>query len=134
MTSDKTEITTRSIPEDRPLSEKEKSLLRWLLEHGTREASTYIIQIPHLRVSSRCPCGCASIDFAVGGKLAASSGGMQILADYLWDEADNGPFGVFVFARGEQLAGLEVWSAGSADAPKSLPDPQQLRPFGPAQN
>jgi hypothetical protein len=134
MTPNKKEIATRSIPDDRPLSDKEKSLLRWLLEHGTHEASPFIIQIPHLLVSSRCPCGCASIDFADGGKLAASSGGMQILADFVWDEADHGPFGVFVFARGQQLAGLEVWSAGSADAPKSLPDPQQLRPFGPVQN
>src|SRR5881396_2828762 len=52
-----------SIPDDRPLTSKEITLLRWLLEHGTDSAAQHVGEIEKLRVASRCGCGCASIDF-----------------------------------------------------------------------
>jgi hypothetical protein len=58
---------TRPLPEDRPLSTKESSLVQWMLEHGNPDSACFLTQVDEARVVSRCPCGCASIDFAIGG-------------------------------------------------------------------
>ena len=62
------------IPEDRPLTGQEAALVRWLLEQGGTTAVGFIPQLAELRVISRCPCGCASIDFAIGGTVPPAEG------------------------------------------------------------
>ena len=125
---------TMPIPEDRPLTTAEESLVRWLLEHGTRQVTAYLPQLGQARVMSRCYCGCASINFAIGGVIPAAGEAIDILADYEW-QADDGPlFGVFVFARVGLLAGLEVWSVDGLAPAVSLPEIRQLRPLGASQN
>ena len=49
--------------QDRPLTEQERSLVRWLLEHGNPDAAEFLPQLADAWVVSRCGCGCASIDF-----------------------------------------------------------------------
>src|SRR5436853_5993416 len=93
----------KPIPEDRPLSAQEATLVRWLLDHGTRSAKAYLSQVDSVRVISRCGCGCASIDFVTEPK------GMEVLSDYQWED-QTGLFAVFIFARGGVLAGLDVYS------------------------
>ena len=127
-------MTSRtSIPEDRPLTAQEVALVRWLLNHGTAASTSFMPQLDQARVVSRCYCGCASIDFAIGGMVPPAGDGIQILADYEWQTAERHLFGVFVFARAGLLAGLEVYSVdGLADA-KCLPAVEQLRPLGAGQ-
>jgi hypothetical protein len=117
------------IIEDRPLTAHEKALVRWLLEHGKPEAAGFLPQLGNAWVVSRCPCGCASIDFAIGGVVPPSEAGMHVLSDYVWDAADGTCCGVFVFERGGQLNGLEVWTADGTKPVTSLPTVDQLRPL-----
>ncbi len=118
-----------SIPEDRPLTPREEALVRWLLEHGTAEAAGCLPQLGQAWVVSRCPCGCASIDFAIAGKTSSAKDGMEILADYGWQAPDGSRFGVFVFSYGGLLAGLEVWSIDGLAAASSLPATEELQPL-----
>ena len=117
------------IPEDRPLTAKESQLARWLLQHGDASGTSYLSQLDQAHVVSRCPCGCASIDFAVNGVTPPADAGMQILADFAWQAADGSQFGIFVFSRGELLAGLEVWSIDGLASPSILPRIDQLHPI-----
>jgi hypothetical protein len=120
---------TGPIPEDRPLTAQEAALVRWLLEHGNPDAAGFIPQLADAWVVSRCPCGCASIDFAIGGMVPPAGAGMHVLSDYLWQAADGAQCGVFLFACGGQLAGMEVWSVDGMQTVGSLPAIEQLRPL-----
>src|SRR6202008_916911 len=73
---------TTAIPEDRPLTATEVSLVRWLLQHGIPQAANYIPQLDRARVASRCYCGCASVDFAIDGAVPSASEPMGVLADF----------------------------------------------------
>ena len=119
--------STGDIPEDRPLSDEERSLVRWMLEHGESHAPSFLSQLEQARVGSRCRCGCASVNFSVAGKEPAGTG-MDILSDQVWEEGE-GHFGVFVFGLSGSLAGLEVYSLDGAVTPTWLPRSEQLRPF-----
>ena len=118
-----------SIKEDRPLSEREHTLVRWLLEHGEEHAAAFVSQLSNTRVVARCGCGCASVDFAVAGQRAPSSGGMDILSDYGWRDASGHRFGAFVFARGGILAGLDLWSIDGHATATRLPELSELIPI-----
>lgn len=121
------------IPEDRPLTAHEEALVRWLLEHGNPDAAVFLPQLAQARVVSQCPCGCASIDFAIGGVVPPAGAGMNVLSDYMWQADDGTHCGVFVFACGGLLSGLEVWSADGLEAVSSLPAIERLRPLAAAQ-
>jgi hypothetical protein len=117
---------TSSIPEDRPLTDEERRLTRWMLEHGTPDAATFLVQLQTARVISRCPCGCASIDFSIAGQ-PRPFGPLQILADFEFGD-ENNLCGAFVFAVNGVLAGLEVCGY-AVDAPRELPKTELLRPL-----
>jgi hypothetical protein len=117
------------IVENRPLSAQEIALTTWLLEHGKSGARAYLDHIARAEVVARCACGCASVDFAIGGECASLASGMEILADYQWRGSLGELFGVFVFARGGLLGGLEVWSIDGAASPTQLPQPSELTPL-----
>ncbi len=118
--------STGDIPEDRPLSDGERSLVRWMLKHGESHAPSFLSQLEQARVSSRCRCGCASINFSVAGEGPPTTG-MEVLSDYLWDDAEGHKFGAFVFAQGGLLAGLDLWSVDGVVTPTWIPRPDQLR-------
>ncbi|MBK8479212.1 MAG: hypothetical protein IPL39_23910 [Opitutaceae bacterium] len=71
------------IAEDRPLTESEKTLLRWLLEHGETRGRDFLPQIDCARVSGRCGCGCATVDLAVDG-LKEQEKGLFPVADFFY--------------------------------------------------
>ena len=116
------------IPEDRPLIDEECSLVRWMLEHGESHASSFLPQLEQARVASRCRCGCASINFSVPDKESSETG-MDVLCDYVWEDAEGHKFGAFIFVRGGLLAGLDLYSVDGAVTPSWLPKPEQLHPL-----
>lgn len=116
------------IPDERPLTDEEYQLASWMLEHGEPEAKKFLSQLAFARVVARCPCGCASIDFEIAGH-PNHAGGLHILGDFLYG-GETDLSGVFIFERNGVLAGIEVYGL-ACDAPKTLPKPRSLRPFGP---
>jgi len=111
----------------RPLTEQERSLAQWMLEHGNPEAPAFLTQLAHADATLwHCPCGCASFNFKVEGRSEAPPG-VQILGDFVVGEGEA-MFGIFVFECGGTLSGVEVYSL-AADAPRILPTPEQLRPW-----
>ena len=117
------------IPEDRPLSSEECRLVKWLLEHGNPDAIGFLHQLEKARVVSRCPCGCPSVDFAIDGRTPAAGVGMNVLSDYYWEDSAGHAFGVFAYACGELLSGLEVWSADGLGENCKLPLIEELKPL-----
>jgi hypothetical protein len=118
-----------SLLETRRLTDEEQQLIKWMLEHGSSEASSLLPQLKLARATNwRCECGCASINIVVEGREPpVATKEMHIVADFVFGP-DNEPNGIFLFEKGGLLAGLEVYGL-AADAPKSLPRPDALRPF-----
>jgi hypothetical protein len=115
-----------AIAVNRPLTAHERSLARWLLEHGTLDAEPFLSQVDAAEVTAwRCKCGCASINFQVRGHPPAPPG-VHILSDYLFGGEDD-LSGVFIFESGGLLSGLEVYGL-AGDAPRFLPRFEALRP------
>ncbi|MEV7675328.1 hypothetical protein [Streptomyces sp. NPDC088752] len=87
-------------------------------------------QVPHLRVQSRCTCGCGTAYFALDTHAVepAPSGPGTVVAAEVLVLAEDGecPGKVLVFAQGGYLSWLEVcsWSDGAevtlATAERSL--------------
>lgn len=115
----------------RPLTNDERNLVTWLLDHDTDGTASYGSQIDRVSVDSVCPCGCPAINFAIDGVPPDTKVRMKRLSDYKFDDDDGRLFGVFLFARGDLLAGLEFWSIDGFAMPHSLPDVDQLRPLKP---
>jgi len=112
----------------RPLSDSERTLTRWMLEHGHGDPEPFLRHLEQARVIRGCGCGCASVDFQIGEKPGDSRSGMQILADYVYGNPEQDFYGAFVFAKDDILAGLEVYALSGA-TPITLPRPEDLRPF-----
>ena len=111
----------------RPLTSAEEQLVRWMLEHGKPEARAFLPQLERAQVTDwHCPCGCASINFAVEG-FPEPSGGLHPIADFIFG-GDEDMSGIFIFEKSGVLAGLEVYGL-AGDAPKTLPLSDSLRPF-----
>ena len=112
---------------NRELTDHERRLARWMLEHGSREALAFLPQLELAEVTAwRCPCGCASINFQIRGQPIAPPG-VHPIADFIFGEEDT-LSGIFVYEKDGILSGLEVYGL-AGDAPKSLPEPEALRPF-----
>ena len=113
--------------ENRKLTDYERRLVRWMLEHGEPEAVDFLPQLDLAEVTAwRCYCGCASINFHIRGKPAAPPG-VHPIADFVFGHEET-LSGIFVFENDGILSGLEVYGL-AGDAPKSLPEPEALRPF-----
>jgi hypothetical protein len=117
------------IPENRPLTQAETGLVKWLLEHGTDAARELLPQLDRARVVSRCSCGCASVDFSINGKIASRKSAMSVVSDYRWDSPEGYLFGVFAYAREGLLSGIDLWSIDGRATASRLPDTTQLRPL-----
>jgi len=118
---------------ERHLTERERELSLWLLEHGNEEASTFLSDVDHATVVSKCPCGCDTVDFAVSG-IRPASGGMRVLSDYYWIDDDGHTNGIFIYSISGQLAGLEVYSCDGECGTVRLPDPNRLSQMPQAQD
>ena len=72
--------------------------------------------------------GARALIFPSRGGILPAGQPMQILSDYYWQEGDAN-FGVFAFASGGQLAGLEVYSLDGLRNASTLPPVEKLLPF-----
>lgn len=109
----------------RVMTIEEESLVRWMLSNGDESAKAFLAQVDLVRVSpQKCPCGCASFDLVIPGRLPAK-GGMRVLADFMFGEGED-LNGIFAFERHGNLAGIEVCGY-SGDAPRTLPAIESLR-------
>jgi hypothetical protein len=104
---------------NRPLTEEEATLLKWLLEHGFRGARDFVSQIERLTVVGKCTCGCPTIYFAFDGRPVKRKG-EQLISDYI-AEVDKMPVGVMVFQTDGLLSSLEIYSLPGTDKPFGLP-------------
>lgn len=110
----------------RTLSDKERNLARWMLEHGLPEAQSFLPQLERAEATTlRCPCGCATLHFKVSD-LPEAPPGVCILADFTYGPSET-PNGIFIFASNGILSGLEVFSY-TGNHPLTLPDIAELRP------
>lgn len=109
----------------RPLSEHERRLSRWMLEHGAPGAAQFIEQLDRAEATLwRCVCGCASFNFKISGEQEAPPG-VNILGDYIAGTGDAN-FGIFIFQSEGILSGVEVYSLG-AEVPHVLAETPELR-------
>ncbi|MBR0707308.1 hypothetical protein [Bradyrhizobium liaoningense] len=116
-----------SSEQNRPLTDAERVLARWMLEHGTEEARQYLDQLELAEVTPwKCRCGCASINFQIRGHAEAPPGA-QILGEFLVNDGDH-PSGIFIYSSDGLLKGIDVYGL-AGDAPSVLPLPEELSAF-----
>ena len=109
------------------MTDAERHLIRWMLEHGEPEAVTFLPQLEQAQVTSwRCSCGCASIKLKIEGQPEPPVG-IHPIADFVFGTEED-LSGIFVYEKNGVLGGIEVYGM-AGDAPKSLPLPDELRPF-----
>jgi hypothetical protein len=85
-------------------------LLRWILEHGSDEAKSFLPQIERMRAVRACTCGCPTIQLEVGE--SASLGSPQadkIICDLLGRTARGELVGLLLFQIAGKLDSLEIY-------------------------
>lgn len=117
------------IPDIRPLSVEELSLLSWLLQHGAEKAAAYLPQLQEVTVVSRCGCGCPTVDFAVCGRVARPGCPSTILAEAVGDSPEGVRVSLILHARDSLLSELEVYDLTGLDHPFTLPRIVDLEPI-----
>ena len=112
---------------NREMTDDERNLVRWMLEHSGSDAAAFLPQLEIAEVTPwQCTCGCASINFQIRGRPEAPAG-VHPIADFVFGD-DATLSGIFVYEIDGILSGLEVYGL-AGDAPKALPRPDELRPF-----
>jgi hypothetical protein len=107
-------------PLNRALTQQEKDLIRWLIEHSfVKDASRLLPQIERLSVVTKCNCGCPTIDFALDGQPVAHKG-EGFISDWI-AEVDGMPVYVQLWISNDRISSLEVGSLPGTDQPFGLP-------------
>jgi hypothetical protein len=112
---------------DRPITQQESEIVRWLLDHGDPRYFHLASQIDSLRVISKCTCGCPTVDFALKSGETSRKGGGPV-SDNL-ATVDDQLVGVMLFACNDSLSSLEVYSMAGNDKPFDLPNIEDLFPW-----
>jgi hypothetical protein len=112
---------------DRPATQHEREIIRWLLEHGDPQYLPLASQVDALRVVSKCTCGCPTVDFALEGNPPLRKG-THLICD-CGATVDEQPVGVLLFACDGSLSMLEVYSCAGSDKPFGLPKIESLYPY-----
>ena len=110
----------------RPLSDAERAVIVWLLEHGPMDATNFVPQLEVIEARSCCSCGCPSIEFSVPieAPFIASPMGMRLFAV---GHTGTDEVGVMLTAGSGVLPALEVYTYGGVDYPFGLPMLKTLR-------
>jgi hypothetical protein len=126
------------IPCDRPLTDHERQLVAWRIDHGeSGDRQKLHGQIPEIWLRERCTCGCPTVYFALNGKPVPRKG-VLLISDHLATVAGM-EVGIMLFQTDGHLSSLEglllwrngqtVWTArdchnsGNSTGPESDPKP-----------
>jgi hypothetical protein len=109
------------VQEIRDLSEKERMLLHRLFANGTPESKTYAGQLPLVRVTSRCGCGCPTICLGVGGRTASQRSPSVILSEAGGVSPEGISFGIILHGREGLISELEFYPV-DGEGVFSIPD------------
>lgn len=110
------------------MTAQEQRLVRWMLQNGVPEAPAFHSQARRAKVTPRrCRCGCATLEFVIEGHPITTGIG-RLLGDYLFEDEEGRLCGIFIHEQHGVLGGVEVYGM-EGHAPRSLPEPEQLRPF-----
>jgi hypothetical protein len=122
-----------TLPENRALTTQEKNFIAWVLEHGNERARSFLPQIEKAWVTSRCGCGCASIDLSIDGVTYYGTKdmkrlGMELLAEFQWNTKRGALCAVSLFAVNGLLAVVDLWSVDGKETASQLPSVSALEP------
>ena len=125
---DLADVAANTITADRPLSEQEYAIAKWLMLHSTPPAIDFLPQLDVARVSGHCSCGCPTADLSLPegtpiAKLRDNSVGDAI------GEVNGKMVGVMLLQRGGLLRCLEIYDLSDIEHPYGLPELNSLRPF-----
>lgn len=114
-----------NVPLSEPLSPDAAAVLDVLLDGPGAVLGALRAQVPYVRVTGRCGCGCATVDLAVDrGAVAAAPRHSSPVVEGDCPDAEYGA-GVLLFTADGYLSGLEIYT--SADEPITVwPDPAGL--------
>lgn len=104
----------------RPLTPAERAVLDFLLAGDFPGAAELRAQLPTVRVSGGCRCGCPTIDLVVDDAAPAAALNGRVAA-----EADAPDGGIILFADEGRLSELEYWSTGD-ETPAEFPPPERI--------
>ncbi len=119
--------SAHTIPENRPLSSEERTLIEWLVTNGAPEAQSYALQLKNLHVVGRCSCGCPTVDLAVGDAQQSTKGPSHIIADFLGLTPEGIEVGVILHAREGKISELEIYPKGHTAGQFRLPRIESLK-------
>ena len=104
---------------DRPLTVRERDVLAVLLSVEFDGVERLRREADSARVVGACGCGCPSIDFRreVGAGMRIC---VNAAVEGSWD-------GLFLFAVGDHLGGIEYVGVSGERDPAELPEPSRLR-------
>ena len=113
-----------TILENRPISDRERAVVAWLLANAPVNAPLehLLPRVPELRVVGRCDCGCASVDFEVDGQ----SGGSHPIADAYAASSTGLKCGLILWGRDGAITGLEIYEMDLGTT-RELPSIDKLR-------
>jgi len=114
-------------PLNRPITEEERALVSWLLDHGEEGVGHFIPQVETLTVAWVCTCGCPTIDIA-RDERSGKQESERLISDYV-AIVDRQYVGVLLFATEGQLSMLEVYSLPGTDKSFGLPGIQDRIPW-----
>ena len=114
-------MTSFMRPERRPLTQEERTLLKWLIANGTADAGEYSSHIAALGVVGTCTCGCPTIDLALEDRDQRKTAPSKILADFVGTTPEGIEVGVILHSREGEISELEVYAIPNATGPFSLP-------------
>ena len=126
--SDPAIVTAETITVDRPLTEQEFAIAKWLLLHSTPPATDFLPQLDVARVSGHCTCGCPTADLKVPEDTPKAEVRDNPIGDAI-GEVDGKMVGVMLLQRGGYLKCLEIYDLSDIEHPYGLPDVSSLRPF-----
>lgn len=112
----------------RALTPREMEVGAWLISHGTAsdaDKAKYLDQLSKATVIGKCECGCASIDLGIEG-CPVPTGPLCILGDFVQGDCQRG---VFVFARENILAGIEIYPLADMETCGEFPPTNELRGY-----
>lgn len=121
-------MAVETIPEDRPATEAEAAITRWMLQNASQAGDLSDLEpsLIDLRVVGRCSCGCPSIDFVAGGQASGASP----VANAHGTTADGVQVGMILWERDAAVSALEFYELG--ESIHSLPLVESLIAWPPA--